>query len=616
MVAVNQITEALIQIAGDGWLHFQDPVHVLAALRPDEVTPLLTEVDRRTRASSQHAVGFVCFEAAAAFGFDVRDAEAEGLPLAWFAFFDQGSVRRLSALPRLPESYELGPLTPSLSRPAFDAAFNRIKQHLADGDTYQVNYTFRLAGAFAGHARSLFADLVAAQGGRHAAFISMERQSICSASPELFFAREGVRLSARPMKGTVARGRTAPEDRSQKDRLRLSSKQQAENVMIVDMVRNDLGRIADVGSIEVPELFAVERYPNVWQMTSLVTARSSAPLADVFGALHPSASVTGAPKVRTTAILSALEGRPRGVYTGAIGHVAPDGDVHFNVAIRTAVIDHRTGTVQFGIGSGIVWDSDPADEYEECLLKGSVLGRRPVEFELLETLAWTLPEGFVLLDRHLARLTESAEYFGFACDEGAVREALESASQTFSDTTSEPPRPCRVRLLVSRAGAIRIEHHPVEPTLGVLAVCIDDRPVDSRDPFLFHKTTNRSLYERARSRAPASCDEVILWNASGEVTEAATANVVVEDDGSRVTPPVDCGLLAGTFRAEILAKGEVTEAVVTLDTLRKARQIWLINSVHGWREARLMEPQGQASRAGQAGQAGTGSSSHTRSEGR
>ena len=171
-------------------------------------------------------------------------------------------------------------------------------------------------------------------------------------------------------------------------------------------------------------------------------------------------------------------------------------------------------------------------------------------------------------------------------------------------------------LCPSRAGAIRIEHHPVEPTLGVLAVCIDDRPVDSRDPFLFHKTTNRSLYERARSRAPASCDEVILWNASGEVTEAATANVVVEDDGSRVTPPVDCGLLAGTFRAEILAKGEVTEAVVTLDTLRKARQIWLINSVHGWREARLMEPQGQASRAGQAGQAGTGSSSHTRSEGR
>jgi para-aminobenzoate synthetase/4-amino-4-deoxychorismate lyase len=595
MIEAHQKIEALIQIAGEGWLQFQSPEQVLQTRDPTKVASVLSEVDARTRTKDGcHAVGFVTYEAAQAFGLTVHPGSAPvDLPLVWFGLFGESNVRRVPALSADRQPYDLGPLVPSVDRKAFDLAFARIKQRLADGDTYQVNYTFRLQGAFTGHAPSLFADLALAQGCRYGAYIAVGAHSICSASPELFLARVGTSLSSRPMKGTAARGRTPSEDAHQRDELRLSPKQRAENVMIVDMVRNDLGRIADVGSVEVPELFSVERFPNVWQMTSLVTARSSASLMEVFAAVHPSASVTGAPKVRTMKLLAELEGRPRGLYTGAIGYVAPGGDGHFNVAIRTAVVDHRSMTVHFGIGSGIVWDSVSADEYDECLLKGSVLGRRAVEFELLETLRWTPGAGFFLLERHLKRMRESAEYFDFAYNESGILEALASVVKSREAPHERTAGALRIRVLLSRSGSVRVESRPLEPSRVPLVVRIAEEPVDVKDPFLFHKTTNRGVYERARAGRCEDEDEVILWNSAGEVTEATTANVVVELEesqkvaGPRVTPPIACGLLGGTFRAELLASGEVRESVVTLDQLRRARRLWLINSVHEWREARL-----------------------------
>ena len=342
------------------------------------------------------------------------------------------------------DRYTLGPLTPTVDRLHFERAFDRIKKHIADGDTYQVNYTFRLEGSFAGDPRGLFADLVASQEGRYAAFIRMGELVICSASPELFFRRAGRQLIARPMKGTVGRGRTLAEDRERSEALHASPKERAENVMIVDMMRNDLGRVAVVGTVTVPELLTLERYPTVWQMTSSVTAETDAPLDQIFSALHPSASVTGAPKVRTMEILKDLEPESRGVYTGAVGYVAPGGDAQFNVAIRTAVVDEGRGTVSFGVGSGIVWDSDAAAEYDECLLKGTVLGRAAAAFDLLETLRWTPDGGFFLLERHLRRLQESAEYFDFRCDPHAIREALSAA-------ISGADLPLRVRMLARSA---------------------------------------------------------------------------------------------------------------------------------------------------------------------
>jgi para-aminobenzoate synthetase/4-amino-4-deoxychorismate lyase len=436
-----------------------------------------------------------------------------------------------------------------------------------------------MRGEFSGDPRALFADLVDAQRGRHCAFIRIGDWAICSASPELFFELDGPYIRARPMKGTLRRGLTTSDDERQREELRGSAKQRAENVMIVDMVRNDLGRIADVGSVEVPELFSVERYPNVWQMTSLVSARSIASLEDIVAAMHPSASVTGAPKVRTMAILSELEAEPRGVYTGAIGHVPPDGNAHFNVAIRTAVVDVSRAQVEFGIGSGIVWDSDASAEYDECLLKGSVITDMPVRFELLETLRWDPERGFFLLQRHLDRLRDSAGYFDFPFDEEAVRKALDGG-------ISEGAGSRRVRLLLDRTGAITTEQHAHIQQRAPVKVALAAHAVARDAVWLYHKTTHRAIYENARARS-RDCDEVILWNAAGQVTEATTANVVIEIDGAKVTPPVECGLLAGVFRAELLARGEIQERVVMLDDLRSATRIWLVNSVQEWREAIL-----------------------------
>ena len=569
---------ARVQTAGDHWLEFRDPVLVLQADTPEAVHRTLVDVEQLTRDRGLHAVGFVTYEAGAAYGLPVSASPGD-LPLAWFALCEPSGVLRVERQKRTAD-YRIGTLTPSVERRQFAEAFARIRHHLADGNSYQANYTFRLSGAFDGDAASFFADLCDAQRGQHAAFIDLGRFAVCSASPELFFEIQGLDIVARPMKGTARRGRTLDDDRAAGLELATSAKNQAENVMVVDMVRNDLGRIADVGSVQVSELFTVERYPNVWQMTSVVRARSLAPLADIFSALHPSASVTGAPKVATMELLRALEAGPRGVYTGAVGHVPPDGMASFNVAIRTAVIDRTTSTLTFGIGSGIVWDSDADAEYDECLLKGAVLGQRPVDFELLETLRWSPGDGFVLLERHLQRLQDAAEYFSMPMPSAEVDAALAAA-------VAEAAGPLRVRLLVSRQGQVRVEQQPFVPAAGVVRAALALAPIDSSDVFLFHKTTNRRVYDDARASV-AGVDEVLLWNAGGEVTEGTTANLVAEIDGVRVTPPIASGLLAGTYRAMLLDTGRVTERVLTIDDLRHATALWLVNSVQGERPVELV----------------------------
>lgn len=569
---------ARVQTAGDHWLEFRDPVLVLQADTPDAVHRTLVDVEHLTRDRGLHAVGFVTYEAGAAYGLPVSASPGD-LPLAWFALCEPSGVLRIERQKRTAD-YRIGTLAPSVERGQFAEAFARIRHHLADGNSYQANYTFRLSGAFDGDAASFFADLCDAQRGQHAAFIDLGRFVICSASPELFFEIQGLDIVARPMKGTARRGRTLDDDRAAGLQLATSAKNQAENVMVVDMVRNDLGRIADVGSVQVSELFTVERYPNVWQMTSVVRARSLAPLADIFSALHPSASVTGAPKVATMELLRALEAGPRGVYTGAVGHVPPDGMASFNVAIRTAVIDRTSSTLTFGIGSGIVWDSDADAEYDECLLKGAVLGQRPVDFELLETLRWSPGDGFVLLERHLQRLQEAAEYFSMPMPRAEVDAALAAA-------ITEAAGPLRVRLLVSRQGQVRVEQQPFVPAAGAVRAALAPAPIDSSDVFLFHKTTNRRVYDDARASVPG-VDEVLLWNAGGEVTEGTTANLVAEIDGVRVTPPIASGLLAGTYRAMLLDTGRVTERVLTIDDLRHATALWLVNSVQGERPVELV----------------------------
>jgi para-aminobenzoate synthetase/4-amino-4-deoxychorismate lyase len=576
---IDERFRAIVQAGRDRWLSFRDPCLVLRADSAHVVTETIAEVERLTRDRGWHAVGFIAYEAGAAFGLPVMNARAApDVPLAWFAFYDDARVETVPR-PAARAAYRIGTVTPSMTRDQFERAFVRVREHLAAGNSYQANLTFQLVGDFQGDAFSLFADLAAVQRGSYSAFIDLGEVAICSASPELFFEIEGLDVSARPMKGTARRGRTNEDDRAAGEALAASEKNRAENVMIVDMIRNDLGRVAEVGSVEVPALFAVERYPNVWQMTSTVRARSTASLAEMFAALHPSASITGAPKRRTMEILREVESTPRGIYTGAIGYVPSDGDARFSVAIRTAVVDRRAGRMAFGVGSGIVWDSDAGLEYAECLLKASVLGQKPIDFELLETLRWAPGEGYVLLERHLARLRGSAEYFDVPLSSDGVRQALDRAVAGAEGAQ-------RVRLLVGRDGAIRTERRPHVSTPAPLRVGIAPAPIDPADVFLYHKTTNRAVYERARA-AVAGVDDVILWNPSGDVTEATTANVVADIDGVRVTPPVECGLLPGTCRAEMLAAGGMLERRITLDDLRRATRLWLINAVHGARTFEL-----------------------------
>ena len=576
---------------GDEWLRFCDPVEVLTARTVSEVFQCLEKIE----ASGLWASGFISYEAAGAFDSALTTHAPGGLPLLQFGLFKNVETHPGLRPPLHGRgSYELGEWMPSVSRGEYAEAITSIKEHIAAGDTYQVNYTFRLNADFSGSPFGFFCDLAEAQQGHYAAFIETNEFAICSASPELFFELKDGVITSRPMKGTLPRALTAEADRAAAVALKNSAKDCAENIMIVDMIRNDIGRIAEAGSVETVSRFDVEKYPTVWQLTSTVKgalkprmdANGREKLSEIIKALFPCASITGAPKAKTMEIIRSLEKSPRGIYTGAIGFVAPDGAAQFNVAIRTAVVDRSAGVVEYGIGGGIVWDSNADAEYEEALSKARILARRFSEFQLLETMLWEDGEIF-LLERHLKRLADSAEYFDIKIDLNEIRSALNECCRpgdlTGRETPREVTRPTKIRLLLSRDGKFEVQAFEIKRGEGPAStLMLAKAPVDSGDVFLYHKTTNRSVYEKAKADFPEA-DDVLLFNERGEVTESTIANVVVELDGRKVTPPVSCGLLPGTFRDELLAGGEIEERIITLDDLKRASAIWLINSVRKWR---------------------------------
>jgi len=570
--------------SGTGWQRYHEPLGVLSARRLSDVLPLLAEVRRQTLAG-RVAVGWIAYEAAPAFDSALLVRPPGPVPLAWFALFAAGEAAVAPAI-----TPGVAPFTPPWrggpSRATYDGAVRRIHEHIAAGDTYQVNYTYRLRAPWDGDPYERFTALARAQRSRYAAFIDTGSYAVLSASPELCFRLEDDLLTCRPMKGTAARGQTLVEDRLQAAGLRASEKERAENVMIVDMVRNDLGRIARTGTVRVPRLWETERYPTLWQMTSTVCAETAAPLDEILLALFPSASITGAPKVRTMQIIKEVERTPRGIYTGCVGVLGPGRRGWMNVAIRTLVVDRQKNLAEYGTGSGIVWDARAVAEFDECRTKTLVLGGLPPPFQLIETLAWTPGEGLLLLERHLRRLGDSAEYFGFACDTDAIRLRL-------AEATHGHRRPQRVRLLLDEQGGIEVGVVPLglrAVNLSVapprrarrVRVAVGQLPVSRHDLFLYHKTTRRQVYERARAGAPG-CDDVILVNEEGEVTESTIANVVVRDGERYWTPPLASGLLPGTFRADLLECGAIQERRLTREELLEAKEVWLINSVRGWR---------------------------------
>ena len=567
---------------GQQSLLFQKPVEVVAARTPAEVESILHYVTDWVENHDYYAAGFLTYEAATAFNLDAHPTQDSSLPLAWFGLYDQVQSLDLSSTP--PGDYRVGRWTALQTRADYSKAIAAIKALIARGHTYQVNYTLPLRASFSGDPWALYCDLARSQQAQYMAYVDLGSHVICSASPELFFERNGEHLLSRPMKGTAKRGRTPGEDRAQMHWLQTSEKNRAENVMIVDMIRNDFGRIAEIGSVQVPNLFSIERYPTLLQMTSTVTARSHASLPEIMRAMFPCASITGAPKVRTMEIIRELEPQSRGVYTGAIGFLTPQQRSVFNVAIRTVVIDRHKEQATYGVGGGIVWDSEANQEYDECLLKAQVLVQRQPVFDLLETILWTPDTGYFLLDLHLERLAESAEYFDFACDLSEIAMALNSAAAEFS-------RAMRLRLLLNRQGRLVLQSFPLpEPAQTVpLRVALAAGPVQSDNIWLFHKTTHRRVYEDAQAMFPQA-DDVILWNEKGELTESAKANLVLDLNGRLVTPPVSCGLLAGVFRRHLLENEQLREQAVTLEDLQASRKVYLINSVRLWQDVELIEP--------------------------
>jgi para-aminobenzoate synthetase/4-amino-4-deoxychorismate lyase len=560
-----------------GPLAFAAPRRVISARSLDEVRPALAAVEAEA-AAGRWAAGYLAYEAGPALAPGIYARPPGPGPLAWFGIYDR--PQRGRPAPRGEAC--LGPLGPDEDPVEYATAVARIREAIASGEVYQVNHTFRLRGPFSGDPLALHERLRAAQGGGLGAVVHLGDRAVVSASPELFLERRGDLVRSRPMKGTARRGRFAEEDDAAARALAASEKDRAENVMIVDLVRNDLGRVARTGAVRVAALLEVERYRTVLQLTSTVEARlqPGTGLARLLAAAFPCGSVTGAPKSTATRLIARLERSPRGVYCGAIGYVAPGGDCLFNVAIRTVELDLARGEAVAGVGGGVTWASSAEGERDEALAKAAFLEERTEPFELVETLR--LEGGrYPLLARHLARLAASARHFGFALDLDAAQAALAR------ERDSRPGESLRVRLCVAADGSASVRSGPLPAAAAEpLPVACCGR-VSRSDPFLFHKTTRREVYDRARRGRPDVFD-VLLSNEDGEATEFTIGNLVLELDGDLLTPARGCGLLAGVFREELLARGEVRERVVGPAEVARARRLWLVNAVRGWVPVRLV----------------------------
>ncbi len=543
----------------------------IVAATPAEVRPALD----RLRGAGTYA-GFIGFAA----GYALEPVLAplarsgdDGLPLLWFGDFAVSEVVDTAALLGDGRA-RIGPLEPAIDEAAYAAMLADAAALIAAGDIYQANLTFAARVGVAGHPLSIYRQLRAASAAPYAALVQTGRAWVLSLSPELFFDLDGGTLTTRPMKGTAPRGTTRADDDAAAAALAADPKNRAENLMIVDLLRNDVSRVATPGSVAVPTLFAVERYPTLLQMTSTITATTTARPVDVLSALFPCGSITGAPKIRAMQVIADLEASPRGVYTGSIGHISGDAAA-FNVAIRTLVMT-GDGTARIGLGAGIVADSVAADEWRECLAKGAFLARRPPP-DLIETMRC---EGgaIALLDRHLARMAASADYLGYAFDATAVRRAVVDAAVGAT---------ARLRLLVSPRGAVAVQLSPPPSAPNVpVEVALTPLPVAAADWRLRHKTTDRAFYDDARIATGAF--EVMFTTPDGALTEGSFTNIFVPRDGVLLTPPLATGLLPGILRGELLATGAAVEAALTPADL--AGCFLLGNALRGLFAARLRDP--------------------------
>lgn len=570
-------------------LLFRDPVDVLVARTPEEVADALPRIDALL-ASGKHLAGYLSYDAGLALDKPITSRHTPSMPLIWLGVYDGYTEH-----PELVEGREgadIGNFHLNVTEDEYLARVDRIREYIAAGDVYQVNYTVKLLFEHGGPAWRLFLRLREAHPVGYSAFVNTGEAQVVSISPELFLRREGNTVLTRPMKGTAHRGRWYANDLEAARALASDLKNRAENLMILDLMRNDIGRVSEMGGVRVPRMFHVERYASLFQMTSDVEGRlrEGTTTSDLLRAVFPPGSITGAPKIRAMEIIDELEHESRGVYCGCVGCFHPGGDCLLNVAIRTIV--QRGNQCEMGLGSGVVIDSDPKSEFAETLLKGEFVQAEPARFELLETLLYRPGDGYSYWEEHLTRMRNSAEYFGRSFPEEAVRAELDRAAEEIE------ARSCaaRVRLLLGEEGICKVEWaeagapSPLRGGLGwgpsessaTVNLLLAARRTDPGDIFLYHKTTRREAYDADLHDArDKGFFDVLYTNTRGELTECSIANIIVELDDNWFTPPLSSGLLPGIWRARMLAEGKAAERVLTLDDVRRATRVIVGNSVRG-----------------------------------
>jgi para-aminobenzoate synthetase/4-amino-4-deoxychorismate lyase len=569
---------------------FRNPVRILTATLSEELEELFQQMEEAL-AAGYFVAGFLAYEAGYALQKQAfHHHRSSNNPLAWLGVFGEpicfnhmlGDFSRIDVLKTtLPASsselFTLKEVALDISPQEYAEKIQRIQEYIAAGATYQINFTDKIHLHTQASHVELYLALSRQQPVSYNASINTGDQQVLSMSPELFFRVQNGRITTRPMKGTWPRGRDITEDAIAALKLQNDEKNRSEHLMIVDLLRNDLGRICTTGSVRVDDLFSVERYPTLLQMTSTVSGKlpQSLPWIDIFRSLFPSGSITGAPKLSSMGIIREMEKVPRGIYTGSIGYISPTGDSVFNVAIRTLV--HRDGQLSMGVGGGIVMDSNAEKEYAECRLKAAFL-THPQKHELIETMRWD--NIFVRLDLHMERLQTSCEYFDFPFEPEQILNELDKLARAFYPLSRH-----RVRLTLDNRGRIKLSTSPLSDTSDTCRVTLASERTISSDAFLRHKTTRRALYDHSLAAAQANgFDEVLFLNEHGELTEGAISNIFLRSGDRLFTPPLNCGVLPGVFRRHLLeALPAAEECILFLSDLHKADAAYLCSSLRGMR---------------------------------
>ena len=558
----------------DSWRIFSSPVEVLYTHELQNVREVLNKVQNKVEKKNLIAAGYLSYEAAPAFDNAYCVNKKGNLPLICFGLFKDYKTE-ITLESNNHESAEAIEWEIATNQTHYETHLKYIKDQIKLGNTYQVNYTLRKHSKCIANPYGFFLEKV--QDAPYAAFIESDEHTIISTSPELFFELSDESLICKPMKGTSKRGRTLKEDIALMKELKNSEKDKAENIMITDMLRNDMGKISDTGSVKVLSEFDIEKYPTVWQMTSSVKSQTRASITAIFEALFPCASVTGAPKVSSMKIISEIEDQPREIYTGAIGYIAPNNEAQFSVPIRTILSNKKIDRSVYGTGSGIVWDSEWEKEWDECQNKSAILSVSHQNFELFETMRWDSNRGIFLEELHLNRLKDSAEFYNFKFSRKKINDKLHDYLKNL-----EPESEKIIRLFLAKDGETRLttsaykEHNKDKTHLISLAI----QPVDSDDLSLYHKTTIRGIYEDATGENP-DCDDILLWNEDGHITESTISNIIFKKDSEYFTPPISCGLLGGTYRTHLINQGHLVERIIPKTEINLYSEIYLINSVRG-----------------------------------